>query len=494
MYLLDFTIMYIRLYDLELPLPIHVLSYFIYLLDFTLMYIRLYDLELPLPIHIKFIDGDNYIYLICWKCIFIELLCLWVLSYHHLTLFSSVDYFVTKISIFCKYCIAYVRIVTHYIGIHEPIVKPSIKTIYRVYSLISIFNPNLTFGEFYKDVFFLIKLSGISIIRRRILFLYLLFFCKTLPTLRVVDIKHNFQISQQKSSFFIQLLNPAKSEAHLAYFWLLYKKWIRPEILEEDKDDSIFEFFTKRRVKRFGVYNKLKFIRICYLYPILSRSKLEIFFKDLVKVDQPLLISPKFSSFSMGKYINIYQVRNFELQFLRKNKVYNKGRYSRCRQNYRTGVYMCMYLSIVSIFGLYYWFFKFSFNFTYLWWLFISFIGSFFLPKIIKYRLYEPINLINKFFDFFRWAFLVIKPAFGSVWSFFLPKITKIIIKWRFIELYQFLKKISQPFFKKEYFAFVFWGCIIMSPFLELYGITNGHYNFCHALWLFDDEDDSFFI
>jgi hypothetical protein len=73
---------------------------------------------------------------------------------------------------------------------------------------------------------------------------------------------------------------------------------------------------------------------------------------------------------------------------------------------------MCMYLSVVSIFGLYYWFYKFSFNFTYLWWLFIAFVGSFFLPKIIKYRLYEPTTIVTKIFDFFKWFFLVLKSLF----------------------------------------------------------------------------------
>jgi len=180
------------------------------------------------------------------------------------------------------------------------------------------------------------------------------------------------------------------------------KKLIRPEIPKEDENDNMFEFFKKRWIKRVDVYNKLKFVQICDFYPRLSRSRLEIFSKSLVRINKPLLISPKFSSSSIGKFINTYQVGNFEFQFLRKNKVYNKGRYSRCRQNYRTGVYMCMYLSVVSIFGLYYWFFKFSFNFTYLWWLFIGFVGSFFLPKIIKYRLYEPTTLINRCFDFFR--------------------------------------------------------------------------------------------
>ena len=83
-------------------------------------------------------------------------------------------------------------------------------------------------------------------------------------------------------------------------------------------------------------------------------SKSEELVRNVVLVDKKLLVSPKFSSTSINKFLNVQQLDNFEFQFLRKNKVYNKGRYSRCRQNYRTGVYMCMYLSVCSIFGLYY--------------------------------------------------------------------------------------------------------------------------------------------
>ena len=121
----------------------------------------------------------------------------------------------------------------------------------------------------------------------------------------------------------------------------------------------------------------------------------------------------KNNSSSVCKFLQNSLSGLVNIEFLRKNKVYNKGRYSRCRQNYRTGVYMCMYLSVVCMFGLYYWFFKFSFNFTYLWWFFIGFIGSFFLPKIIKFRLYEPTTLVNKFFQLFRWVVLLVKSLFN---------------------------------------------------------------------------------
>ena len=111
-------------------------------------------------------------------------------------------------------------------------------------------------------------------------------------------------------------------------------------------------------------YTNLNFLNSrCNLIVVSAISK----YKKIVTFSKSLSSTPKFNSTSINKLFNPSNYKNFEFQFLRKNKVYNKGRYSRCRQNYRTGVYMCLYLSIVSIFGLYYWFYKFSFNFTYLW-------------------------------------------------------------------------------------------------------------------------------
>jgi hypothetical protein len=76
---------------------------------------------------------------------------------------------------------------------------------------------------------------------------------------------------------------------------------------------------------------------------------------------------------------------------------------------------MCLYLSVISIFGLYYSFYKFAFKFTYLWWFFIAFVGSFILPKAIKYRLYEPTTLLKKFFDLYVWFCELLKPVFEKI-------------------------------------------------------------------------------
>lgn len=187
---------------------------------------------------------------------------------------------------------------------------------------------------------------------------------------------------------------------------------MRFKALKRPKTDEGFkECFIREWNKKLGIYEKLNFVVLEDSIHIV-RCKSEKFVRTFVTINKPLLVAPKLSSSSLHKLFNLSSVTNLEFQYLRKNKVYNKGRYSRCRQNYRTGVYMCMYLSVVSIFGLYYWFYKFSFNFTYLWWFFIVFVGSFFLPKIIKYRLYEPTTIVTKVFDFFKWFFLVLKSLF----------------------------------------------------------------------------------
>ena len=51
---------------------------------------------------------------------------------------------------------------------------------------------------------------------------------------------------------------------------------------------------------------------------------------------------------------------------LRKTKSFNKSRYSRNRQYYRTGVYWCLWLNIILVFALYYIFYRYTFKFSYI--------------------------------------------------------------------------------------------------------------------------------
>ena len=100
--------------------------------------------------------------------------------------------------------------------------------------------------------------------------------------------------------------------------------------------------------------------------------------------------------------------KNLNCFFLRKNKTFNKGRYSRNRQIYRTGVYLCFYINIIALYTLWFFFYKFTIKFTYLWWLFIVFPASFVFSKSLKYNLFsknEFFFLIKKYFYWLNFFF-----------------------------------------------------------------------------------------
>lgn len=282
---------------------------------------------------------------------------------------------------------------------------PPIKKLYVLYSLLRnfktskkiLFNP----FNFYVCLYYSLITTNRSL---RSLFFSLLFFSKTFDVSFVSRSTNNifmgrFNLFSTGSLGNITITN-------LNVFW---KKW---KNLRRPVTDSSFDlFYLDEFKKKLQVYSNIGFIKTYNTYVIL-RARTELLNNVVVSFSRSLLTLPKYSSSSINKYLSLGTVSAFEFQFLRKNKVYNKGRYSRTRQNYRTGVYMCMYLSVISIFGLYYWFYRFSFNFTYIWWFFISFVASFFLPKIFKYRLYEPNTLLTKVFDLFRWCFLLVKSFF----------------------------------------------------------------------------------
>lgn len=120
----------------------------------------------------------------------------------------------------------------------------------------------------------------------------------------------------------------------------------------------------------------------------------------------------KFSNSNMLKYVEGSSLNNYVIYYLRKSKVFNKGRYSRNRQIYRTGVYWSLYLNIILMVGLFFWFYRFTLNFGYLWWGLYILIASFIIPRAIKYRLYNPSNLIKSFTADILWLgaqFLIVK-------------------------------------------------------------------------------------
>jgi hypothetical protein len=283
--------------------------------------------------------------------------------------------------------------------------KFSILDLFKLYEIVrkrkNTLKQNLNFLQFYAQFYILRKHT--RLLRTNALlhpFLLILF---KLKTFRNRSLSTSFINKGAAFSDVTYSTTPAKTAIRLAHFWKKWGKLRRPE-------SKTLYYLTIRCIVRYRIYSSLKLFKVIsdhYILYALPHKE-----TPTVRTNNTLLLPPKFNSTSMGKFLKLDKLDCFEFQYLRKNKVYNKGRYSRCRQNYRTGVYMCMYLSVVTIMGLYYWFYKFSFNFSYLWWLFIAFFGSFFIPKIVKYRLYEPTTLVNKFFALFSWGSNILRSFF----------------------------------------------------------------------------------
>ena len=104
--------------------------------------------------------------------------------------------------------------------------------------------------------------------------------------------------------------------------------------------------------------------------------------------------------------------------FLRKHKLFNKGRYSRNRQTYRTGAYWCFWVNILAVTGFYYWFYRFSMNLGYLWPFFSLFVISFIFPRALKYNYLFFTNLAASIIKLFTWFYTIFFGGFHVSLSF----------------------------------------------------------------------------
>lgn len=116
----------------------------------------------------------------------------------------------------------------------------------------------------------------------------------------------------------------------------------------------------------------------------------------------------RFSGTNVLKYINAASSKASLIFFLRKNKSFIKGRYSKNRAYYRTGVYWCLYIHAVAILAFYYWFYRFTLNFGYLWWMLFIFVASFVFTKFLKIDGFDLNLFFVTFFKNIEWFFFII--------------------------------------------------------------------------------------
>jgi hypothetical protein len=117
----------------------------------------------------------------------------------------------------------------------------------------------------------------------------------------------------------------------------------------------------------------------------------------------------RFSESSISKYININSVKNYKINYIRKNRIFNKSRYSRNRQLYRTGVYWCLWLNVLIVYGLFFVFYRFTFNFGYFWWGLLILFYSTIFSRVIKYNFYNVFYIYNEFYSLIIWYGYIFK-------------------------------------------------------------------------------------
>ena len=163
--------------------------------------------------------------------------------------------------------------------------------------------------------------------------------------------------------------------------------------------------------------NTVNFFKNMFNVNFLKNNKSNFFKNSILEVSVWGVCISSFADDSDITYIHftknlINLKKKLNCLFLRKNKTFNKGRYSRNRQVYRTGVYLCFYINIIVLYTLWFFFYKFTIKFTYLWWLFIIFPASFVFSKSLKYNLFsknEFLFFLKKYFFWLSFFFTFFK-------------------------------------------------------------------------------------
>lgn len=308
------------------------------------------------------------------------------------------------------------------------------------------------FKNFYKFIsnFFYFKVSEKNLIKLNFVFYWYLQECD--GCLYVFD--NNKLLDWYKINFdFLELIIFSKTKSNpktlnLRKFFRL-NKFLYFSKIYKNYNKIYFNIFKKLSILDNSLsIKKFLFFKINELY----KYKFTFSFK---KSNFSKILPIRFSESSMNKYISLKNLNSYNFFFLRKNKIFNKGRYSRNRQLYRTGVYWCLWLNIIIVYGLFFLFYRFTFNFGYIWIGVFVLLFSLIISKVIKY------NFIN-FFEVYKEFFLIVR-WFGLIFSNFLLNFKSIykktLLSWSifynfnfFYGSFFFFQKFIETYFNINFF------------------------------------------
>ena len=155
-------------------------------------------------------------------------------------------------------------------------------------------------------------------------------------------------------------------------------------------------------------------------------NKLNINSKLNSYINKTYIIS--YSPTNIIKYINNFWYLSININFLRKNKIFNKGRYSRNRQTYKTGVYWCLYINIIAVISFYFWFYKFTINFSYNYWFIYIFIILFFFIRSLKYKFYNLNYIKTEYKLYILWLNSLMISFFNILYYWCTKKLNNIVL------------------------------------------------------------------
>lgn len=245
---------------------------------------------------------------------------------------------------------------------------------------------------------------------------------------------------------------------HIVYF--VYKNFkintFKINFTSNFKQTSLVYFFHK--------FTSLKILTIIEKVKGVTTNTTQ-FFKSQFKI--------RFSPTNVSKYLHNSYLNLLNILYLRKNKIFNKGRYSRNRQFYRTGVYWCLYINIIAIVGLYFWFYRFVINFGYLWWLLYISLASFIIAKSFNYNLINPVNLYKSIYQDFIFVSSVVSILITNVYKL----LNANLIKFFNFSFLNFTKLINNFAYSQFWAINSVWKYLTISHLnLYIWNFTNVNY------------------
>lgn len=281
---------------------------------------------------------------------------------------------------------------------------------------------------------------------------------------QIFNMKKNSKILYKLAPYNLEKLENTEED-------LNFIKFIKLKLMYTKKIFKKYNLFYKKNIFNFvNVYNtKINFYNI-YVNKILFKKNWLFLLKKNFII--------RYSETSLSKFIKLDNVKNYLIFYIRKNKIFNKGRYSRNRQLYRTGVYWCLWLNIILVYGLYFLFYRFTFNFGYFWWGLLILFYSTIFSKVVKYNFYNIFYLKDEFINFFKWA------------GIFLKNIKRFLI-----ELIYFYTKNNYrlKFFDKNFFyKYVFNKFYSKISWFQKYFLIKNYNTYYYIVKDLEDEDESF--